>query len=267
MFRAGRGPRNAPSPTRRPTSTSRSAPPQSGELLIKRMAGLLRAGTLTGAAVTLQAVTIIENWLRQLNFAQQVPNSILNLMEAVAAQMRKLAARPHRRRREHPHADGGHRHRHHDRGRALQGPGPVRRPRPRCDQPVRLPGMAPQPRRHQDGARLPLPDRDLRLRLRLRGRRAPEAASRRRRGGARGAADVLHLSRRDVLARALRHGRRRLRTALQGAGRAGPTARRPRRSGFTSSTSSRPSSSPTRAAVTSRRCVSGRTADRGSWTG
>ena len=54
------------------------------------MAGLLRAGTLTGAAVTLQAVTIIENWLRQLNFAQQVPNSILNLMEAVAAQMRKL---------------------------------------------------------------------------------------------------------------------------------------------------------------------------------
>jgi uncharacterized protein with NAD-binding domain and iron-sulfur cluster len=63
---------------------------QSGELLIKRMAGLLRAGTLTGAAVTLQAVTIIENWLRQLNFAQQVPNSILNLMEAVAAQMRKL---------------------------------------------------------------------------------------------------------------------------------------------------------------------------------
>ena len=54
------------------------------------MAGLLRAGTLTGAAVMLQAVTIIENWLKQLNFAQQVPNSILNLMEAVAAQMRKL---------------------------------------------------------------------------------------------------------------------------------------------------------------------------------
>ena len=63
---------------------------QSGELLIKRMAGLLRAGTLTGAAVMLQAVTIIENWLKQLNFAQQVPNSILNLMEAVAAQIRKL---------------------------------------------------------------------------------------------------------------------------------------------------------------------------------
>ena len=54
------------------------------------MAGLLRAGTLTGAAVMLQAVTIIENWLKQLNFAQQVPNSILNLMEAVAAQIRKL---------------------------------------------------------------------------------------------------------------------------------------------------------------------------------
>ena len=240
---------------------------QSGELLIKRMAGLLRAGTLTGAAVMLQAVTIIENWLRQLNFAQQVPNSILNLMEAVAAQMRKLL-------RDLTDVDENIRMRTEVIDIVITIVVGLFRDRVLFDD-RGLDAINQFDYREwlfnhgatKTALELPLPDRDLRLRLRLRGRRAPEAASRRRRGGARGAADVLHLSRRDVLARALRHGRRRLRTALQGSVEpardrgelAGPVSLPPR--------ARRPSSSPTRAAVTSRRCISGRRPTAASWTG
>jgi hypothetical protein len=46
--------------------TTRSLP-----LLIERMTGLLRSGTLIGAAVLLQAIAILEKWLEQLNFAPQ----------------------------------------------------------------------------------------------------------------------------------------------------------------------------------------------------
>ena len=63
---------------------------QSAPMVIERMAQILRTGTLTGAAVILQAVTIIEIALQQLNFVRQVNDTILNLMEAIASQTRKL---------------------------------------------------------------------------------------------------------------------------------------------------------------------------------
>ncbi len=58
-------------------------------VLIERMTRLVRTGVLTTAAGLLQAVTILEVWLQQLNFAPQVADSALQLMEAVAAQTRK----------------------------------------------------------------------------------------------------------------------------------------------------------------------------------
>ena len=252
-------------PTRRPTSTSRSAPSQSGELLIKRMAGLLRAGTLTGAAVMLQAVTIIENWLRSSTSPSRCqvhpePDGGGGRADAQAA------ARPHRRRREHPHADRGHRHRHHDRGRSLQGPGAVRRQgldainhsttgngsattaRPgRRSNSRFLTGIYDFVFAYEDGDR--------------------GARARRRRGAARGAADVLHLSRRDVLAHALRHGRRRLRAAVQGPARASPTRSRSRRSEFHFLHALADRRLRRRAAVTSRRCISERRPTGASWPG
>lgn len=66
-----------------------SKPGQSPQLLIERMAGLLRNGVLTGAAALLQAVTIIENWLHEFSLVPQAPDSILNLLEALASQVRK----------------------------------------------------------------------------------------------------------------------------------------------------------------------------------
>ena len=60
------------------------------QLVIERMAKLLRAGSLTGAAAWLQAVTILEVWLQDFNFGLQVADSALTLVEAVAAQTRKL---------------------------------------------------------------------------------------------------------------------------------------------------------------------------------
>jgi uncharacterized protein with NAD-binding domain and iron-sulfur cluster len=60
------------------------------ELAIERMARLLRAGSLTGAAALLQAVTILEVWLKDLDFAPQVADSAVRLLEAIAAQTRKL---------------------------------------------------------------------------------------------------------------------------------------------------------------------------------
>ena len=60
------------------------------KLLIERSAVLLRGGALVGAAVLLQAVTILEVWLRQLDFAPQVADSALQLAEAVTSQTRKL---------------------------------------------------------------------------------------------------------------------------------------------------------------------------------
>jgi len=63
--------------------------------LIDRMADLLRVGSLTSAAVLLQAVTILEAWLRGLHHMQmdRTPNaadSACRLIEALAAQTRKL---------------------------------------------------------------------------------------------------------------------------------------------------------------------------------
>jgi uncharacterized protein with NAD-binding domain and iron-sulfur cluster len=61
------------------------------QLLIERAAKLLRVGSLTGAAVLLQSVTILERWLQKLDdFTPQTANSVLKLMEALATQTRKL---------------------------------------------------------------------------------------------------------------------------------------------------------------------------------
>jgi uncharacterized protein with NAD-binding domain and iron-sulfur cluster len=60
------------------------------KLAIERTVQLVRAGALTGAAALLQAVTILEVWLQDLNFGSQAGDSIVELAEALAAQTRKL---------------------------------------------------------------------------------------------------------------------------------------------------------------------------------
>jgi len=60
-------------------------------LAIDRMTKLLRNSSLTGAAVLLQSVTILERWLQTLDdFTPQAATSPLKLMEAIAAQTRKF---------------------------------------------------------------------------------------------------------------------------------------------------------------------------------
>jgi uncharacterized protein with NAD-binding domain and iron-sulfur cluster len=58
-------------------------------VLLELMTTYLRTGVLTTAAGILQAVTIFENWVRQLNYSPQLPDTALKLFEAVAAQIRK----------------------------------------------------------------------------------------------------------------------------------------------------------------------------------
>jgi uncharacterized protein with NAD-binding domain and iron-sulfur cluster len=60
------------------------------QLMIERTATLLRAGSLTGAAAWLQAVTILEVWLQDFNLGIVGADSALTLMDAVATQTRKL---------------------------------------------------------------------------------------------------------------------------------------------------------------------------------
>jgi uncharacterized protein with NAD-binding domain and iron-sulfur cluster len=60
----------------------------SAPLLIERMTRILRIGSLAGAAALLQAVTMLEVWLQNLDFAPEA--TAVKLMEAVAAQTRKL---------------------------------------------------------------------------------------------------------------------------------------------------------------------------------
>jgi uncharacterized protein with NAD-binding domain and iron-sulfur cluster len=59
-------------------------------VLIERMTDLLRASSLTGATLLLQAVTILEAWLRSLNPAPRTADPSVRLMEALAAQTRRL---------------------------------------------------------------------------------------------------------------------------------------------------------------------------------
>ena len=64
-------------------------PSRSPELLIQSIAGRLRDGTLTLAAALLQAVTIFENVLQDFNHSPQAAGSVLNLLKALASQVRK----------------------------------------------------------------------------------------------------------------------------------------------------------------------------------
>jgi uncharacterized protein with NAD-binding domain and iron-sulfur cluster len=64
-------------------------PVRSPRALVERMARMLRVGVLTTAAGILQGVTIAEDWVRTLNFAPQVSGTVLEFLEALAAQTRK----------------------------------------------------------------------------------------------------------------------------------------------------------------------------------
>jgi uncharacterized protein with NAD-binding domain and iron-sulfur cluster len=64
-------------------------PTRSPELLIESIAGRVRDGALTIAAAMLQAVTIFENILQDLNHSPQAVGSVLHLMTALAGQTRK----------------------------------------------------------------------------------------------------------------------------------------------------------------------------------
>ena len=87
--------------TGQPSPDGRSAMDEAAELdfapdatrspaaFVKRMAELLTGSSLITMAMLLQAITIVERWVQQLNYSPQVPDSILELVEAVAAQTRK----------------------------------------------------------------------------------------------------------------------------------------------------------------------------------
>jgi uncharacterized protein with NAD-binding domain and iron-sulfur cluster len=64
-------------------------PVRSPRALLERMARMLRVGVLTTAAGILQGVTIAEDWVHTLNFAPQVSGTVLEFLEALAAQTRK----------------------------------------------------------------------------------------------------------------------------------------------------------------------------------
>jgi uncharacterized protein with NAD-binding domain and iron-sulfur cluster len=64
-------------------------PIKSPEVLIERVARRVRDGTLTAAAAALQAVTIAERMVQDLNHSPQVVGSALNLVQALAGQARK----------------------------------------------------------------------------------------------------------------------------------------------------------------------------------
>jgi len=77
-------------------------PTQSPQALIERMARMLRAGLLTSAAGVLQGLTILEEWIRSLNFAPQASGTALQFVEALTSQTRKqlrdlVAIDPHLR--------------------------------------------------------------------------------------------------------------------------------------------------------------------------
>jgi hypothetical protein len=151
-----------------------------GEVLIERAYRLLRNSSLTSAAVLQQAVTIFERWLQSLNFAPQVPGTALKLATAIATQTRKIL-----------------------RDVASIDPA-IRAKADIIDIVVTIAvGLAGH----------------LRTGLWLRGRRQDQACAGRGRRASRRAADVLHLSRRPVVAHALGHGRRRVRAPLQSLGR------------------------------------------------
>jgi len=67
-------------------------PTRSPELLIQSVASRVRNGSLTLAAAMLQAVTILENILQDLNHSPQAVGSVLNVMKALAGQARKQLA-------------------------------------------------------------------------------------------------------------------------------------------------------------------------------
>lgn len=63
---------------------------RSPRVLVDHMAKMLRVGVLTTAAGVLQGVTIFETWLRSFRVAPTDGNTVLEFVEAVAAQTRKL---------------------------------------------------------------------------------------------------------------------------------------------------------------------------------
>jgi uncharacterized protein with NAD-binding domain and iron-sulfur cluster len=63
---------------------------RSPRVLVDRMARMLRGSVLTTAAGVLQGVTILEDGLRTLKLAPQATGTVLEFVEAVAAQTRKL---------------------------------------------------------------------------------------------------------------------------------------------------------------------------------
>jgi uncharacterized protein with NAD-binding domain and iron-sulfur cluster len=65
------------------------SPTESPSLLIDRLTAMLRAGTLTGAAGLLQGVAIIESFLRNRNPLPSLFDSVLKVVEAVVAQVRR----------------------------------------------------------------------------------------------------------------------------------------------------------------------------------
>ena len=65
-------------------------PARSPTELVEWVARLLRGGLLTTAAGLLQAVTTVETMLQKLKLSSSTGDSILHLMEAIAAQSRKL---------------------------------------------------------------------------------------------------------------------------------------------------------------------------------
>lgn len=64
-------------------------PLDSPNVLLERMARMLRVGLLTSAASVLQGVTMVERWLRERNPAPQSAAGLLKFVEALATQTRR----------------------------------------------------------------------------------------------------------------------------------------------------------------------------------
>jgi hypothetical protein len=67
-------------------------PTRSPAVMVERLTGLLRTTALVSVATLVHVLGLVERMIQQFNYAPQVADSILQLMEAIAAQARKQLA-------------------------------------------------------------------------------------------------------------------------------------------------------------------------------
>ena len=66
--------------------------PETPEELVETLSGWLKAGALTGVAAALQAITLVEQWVRRVDRSRRRTDQVLKVLIAVAVQLRKALA-------------------------------------------------------------------------------------------------------------------------------------------------------------------------------